>query len=289
MKTKTSRTLWVIAFLLPACIIFGLVYIIPLITTIVSSFTRWNGFEPMEFIGFSNYVEIFKDSGFHSAFTNTLKWGLWSVFVHVPFGVSVALILARRPKGWRFVRASFMVPNIISRSALAILFLFIYKPQSGVINSLIRAIGFKEFSVNWLWNSSTAFVSVTNMWVWFAAVITLITMAELTAISPSVYDAAKIDGASDFQIDIYINLPLLRRIIGTSVIITVTALFKMFDLIYLTTNGGPGTKTTNIAVLMVRNITTLNRNGYANAMGIILLIMGLLVVLLTSRIFRMEK
>lgn len=280
---------WVAVFLLPAITIFGLIYMAPLVTAFVSSFSRWNGFSAMKFHGFYNYIEIFKDPDFHNALLNTLKWALFAALVHVPFGVLVALILARRPKGWRFVRASFMVPNIISRAALAILFLFIFKPQAGILNSLIRAVGFKDFSMNWLFNPQTAFLSVTNIWLWYAAVITLITMAELTAISPSIYESAIIDGATNFQIDRYINLPMLRRIIGTGVIIAVISVFKMFDVIYMTTNGGPGNKTVNIAVMMVRSIVHTNRYGYANALGIVLLIMGVGVMLISTRLFRMGK
>ncbi len=289
MKIKTTKTIWVAIFLFPALTIFGLFYAAPLITAIISSFSRWNGFGPMKFNGLVNYIDIFTDPDFHNALLNTLKWALWAAFVHVPFGVLVALILARRPKGWRFVRASFMVPNIISRAALAILFIFVFKPQAGILNSVIRAIGFQDFSINWLYNPNTAFLSVTNIWLWYAAVITLITMAELTAIPPSIHESALIDGASNFQIDWYINIPMLRRIIGTGVIIAVTSVFKMFDVIYMTTNGGPGNKTVNIAVMMVRSIVHTNRYGYANALGIILLIMGMGVMLLSTKVFKMSK
>lgn len=289
LKNSTKKSLWVLAFLLPTIIIFMLLYFTPLMTAIISSFTKWNGFEPMKFVGLKNYISIFKDEKFYAALINTLKWALCAAFVHVPFGVLVALILARKPRGWKFVRASFMVPNIISRAALALLFMFIYKPEAGILNAIIQKIGFKDFNVNWLYNPQTAFFSVTNIWLWYAAIITLITMAELMSINPQVYEAAKIDGASNFQIDIYINIPLIKRIIGTGIIIAVTSVFKMFDVIYMTTNGGPGNKTTNIAVMMVNSIVHTNRYGYSNALGIILLIMGMGVMILSTRAFKMDK
>jgi raffinose/stachyose/melibiose transport system permease protein len=102
------------------------------------------------------------------------------------------------------------------------------------------------------------------------------------------YEAAKIDGANEFQIDIFINLPLLKNAIGTGIIIAVTAVFKMFDIIFMTTNGGPGTTTINLAVMSVNAIVTLNKYGYANAIGIFLLIMGASVMALTTRSFRMN-
>ena len=289
MRYDKYRFIWSILFLLPAIIIFSLLYIWPLVLAIVSSFTQWNGFEPMKFVGLGNYVEIFKDKDFHAALVNTLKWAGYAAFVHVPFGVLVALVFARKRPGWRFVRACFMIPNIISEAALAILFLFVFKPEVGILNSIIHLLGFKNFSINWLYDPRTAFFSVTNIWLWYAAVITLITMSELMSISPSIYEAAKIDGASDIQIDLYINIPLLHRIIGTGVVIAVTAVFKKFEIIYMTTNGGPGNTTLNIPVMMVNEIVHTNRDGYANALGIILLIMGMSVMFLSNRLFKMSE
>jgi raffinose/stachyose/melibiose transport system permease protein len=243
----------------------------------------------MKFIGLQNYITMFQDEDFLNALLNTLKWALFAAFVHVPFGVLVALIIARRRPGWRFTRAAFMIPNIISRASLSILFLFVFKPEVGILNSLIQMLGFKDFSINWLYDPRTAFLSITNIWLWYAAVITLITLAELSSISPSLYEAARIDGASDLQIDWHINLPLLHRIIGTGVVIAVTAVFKEFEVVYMTTKGGPGNLTMNIAVMMVSKIVYTNQYGYANALGIFLLIMGVAVMLLSSNVFKMGR
>lgn len=286
---KKKKSLWIVIFLLPTVVMFGLIYLGPLITVIVSSFTKWNGFEPMRFVGLKNYKELLQDEAVHTAFINTLKWGVWAAFVHVPFGVIVALILAKKPFGWKFTRSVFMIPNVISQTALAILFLFIYKPEVGILNEIIQKLGFKDFSVNWLYNPKTAFVSVTFIWLFYAAVITLITMSELFGIPKSLYEAARIDGATSFQIDLYINLPLLRNIIGTGVIIAVTSVFKMFDVIYLTTNGGPGNKTINLAVMMVNSIFNTMRYGYANTLAVMLLLIGIVVMVLIQKIFRMHS
>ena len=289
LKNSTKTTLWVIAFLVPTIAIFMLMYATPMVTAIVSSFTKWNGFEPMKFVGLKNYISIFSDEKFYAALVNTLKWAFCAAFIHVPFGVLVALILARKPRGWKFVRATFMVPNIISQAALALLFMFVFKPDSGILNAIIQKMGFSDFSINWLYDPRTAFFSVTNIWLWYAAVITLITMAELMSVNPQIYEAAKIDGANNLQIDLFINIPLIKRIIGTGVVIAVTSVFKMFDVIYMTTNGGPGTKTTNIAVMMVNSIVNTNRYGYANALGIILLILGMGVMIVSTKAFKMDK
>lgn len=286
---RRNKKLWIFIFLFPAVLMFCLVYIGPLITVIISSFTKWNGYEPMEFIGLDNYKEMLKDEAFRAAFINTIKWSLWAAFVHVPFGVLVALILAKKPRGWRFTRAVFMIPNIISQTALAMLFIFVYKPDVGILNALIKLLGFKDFSINWLYDPNTAFVSVTFIWLLYAAVITLITMSELLSVPESLYESARIDGATNWQIDLYINLPLLRKIIGTGVIVAVTAVFKKFDVIFLTTNGGPGNTTMNIAVMMVNSIFNTSRYGYANALAAVLLIMGMSFILISTKVFKLGQ
>ena len=285
---KSQNRLMIALFLTPALGMFALLYLWPLGLSVVSSFCRWNGFEPMRFIGLNNYIELFGDQQFKSALWNSVRWALCAAFIHVPFGVLVALFLSRRFPLWRFVRSSFMLPNVISGSAMALLFMFIFKPDAGVLNSIIRIFAGPDFSVNWLFDSRTAFASLTQIWLWYAAVITLITLSQLLSIPPELYEAAKIDGANEFQIDLWINVPLLKNAIGTGVIIAVTSVFKMFDIIFMTTNGGPGTTTINLAVMSVNAIITLNKYGYANAIGIFLLIIGASIMALTTRSFRMH-
>lgn len=295
--TKTRRKnvnphkqgLIIFLFLLPALVMFTLVYLWPLLFSIVSSFCKWNGFETMQFIGFSNYIELFQDEDFLAALSNTLIWALCAAFIHVPWGVLVALVLSKKLWGWKFVRSSFMFPNIISQSGMALLFLFIFKPDAGILNSIIRIFAGDDFSINWLYDKRTALFSLTQMWLWFAAVITLITLAELLSISPELYEAAKIDGANVWQIDFYINLPLLRNIIGTGMIVAITSVFKMFDIIYMTTNGGPGNATINLAVMSVNAIVVQNRYGYANAIGIMMLLMGVVVMLVIQKVLKTDQ
>jgi raffinose/stachyose/melibiose transport system permease protein len=286
---KSQNRLMIAFFLMPALGMFALLYLWPLGLSMVSSFCRWNGFEPMRFIGLNNYIELFHDPQFLGALWNSVKWALCAIFIHVPFGVLAALMLSRKFPGWRFVRSSFMLPNVISGSAMALLFMFIFKPDAGVLNSIIRIFKGPDFDINWLFDPKYAFISLTQIWLWYAAVITLITLSQLLSIPPELYEAAKIDGANEFQIDLLINIPLLKNAIGTGIIIAVTSVFKMFDIIFMTTNGGPGTKTINLAVMSVNAIITLNKYGYANAIGIFLLLIGGSVMALTTRSFRMHE
>lgn len=182
-----------------------------------------------------------------------------------------------------------MLPNIISRSALALMFVFIYKPDVGILNMLLKNVGLERFTRNWLVDSNTALLSVTNIWLWYAAVITLIVLAELSSISSEIEEAARIDGATARQVDWYIHLPLLRRAVGTGAIVAVTSVFKEFESIYMTTNGGPGDSSMTISVMMVNKIIQSNQYGYANTLGILLLVLGIIVMLFCNKLFRMDS
>ena len=286
---KQKNKVWIVIFLAPTLLMFVLVYLGPMVLALVSSFTKWDGMQSMRFIGLENYIQIFHDSVFHASLWHTLLWALLAVAVHVPFGVLVALVLKRKRRGWRFTRSVFMLPNIISRSALALMFVLIYKTDVGILNMLLKSIGLERFTRNWLVDSQTAFLSVTNIWLWYAAVVTLIVLAELSSISSEIEDAARIDGATARQVDFYIYLPLLRRAIGTGAIVAVTSVFKEFESIYMTTNGGPGDSSMTISVMMVNKIIQSNQYGYANTLGILLLVLGILVMLLCNKLFRMDS
>lgn len=286
---KKVKRIWIFLFLLPTILLFLLVYLGPMVLTAVTSFTKWNGMTPMKFIGLRNYVRIFQDSVFHDALKHTLIWAVLAVVIHVPFGVLVALVLKRKQKGWRFVRAAFMVPNVISRAAISLMFVFIYKVDVGVVNTILKAVGLEKFCTNWLADPNTAFACVTNIWLWYAALITLITLSEIFSISSEIEESAKVDGASPLQIDFYIYLPLLKRIIGTGIIIAITAVFKEFESIYMTTNGGPGSSTMTISVMMLDKIIQSNQYGYANALGMLLLLMGVAAMAICNGIFSMSE
>lgn len=288
-KNSMTTKLWILVFLIPTAAVFSVLFAVPLITTFISSFTKWNGMEPMQFVGISNYINIFQSEDFRAALMNTIIWALAAALIHVPFGVLVALVLNRRRRGWKFVRSSFMIPNMISKTALALMFTFVFKPDIGILNSFLKLIGLERFTHNWLQESSTALFSITNIWLWYAALITLITFAELTNISPELAESARIDGATELQIDFKIYLPLLKRIIGTGVVIAVVGVFKEFETIFITTNGGPGNATMNLAMLMYNRIMNASQYGYANALGILLLLLSVGVMVSCNKIFAMDK
>lgn len=281
--------IWIYLFILPTFLVFLTFFLVPIVTVFVTGFTEWNGFNAPHFIGFANYKKVFMDDNtFLVSLRNLLLWSLIAAFVHVPFGAWVAFILFKQPFGWRFVRGVFMIPNVIALSAWAIIYRFIFNDQIGVLNSFIRGIGFSDFHANWFFDKSYGFHAVSLTWVFYAVIVTLLVLTDLMAIPKELHEAARIDGASERQIHFLINLPLVRGALGTSVILSVIARITMFESIFLTTKGGPGNSTYNISLMLYDGIINY-KDGYANAVATIMILLGVGVLILTTKIFKLNR
>jgi raffinose/stachyose/melibiose transport system permease protein len=276
-------------FLLPTLALFALIYLVPIAVVITTSFTEWNGFGELAFVGLDNYRALLEDRTFRLAIRNSLLWGLIAALIHVPLGVLIALLLYRRPLGWRFVRSVSLLPNLVPPPALALMYIFLFNPGIGLINELVRRLGFPDFMVHWFFEPETAFVAVTSVWVFYAGVIVLLTLAELSRIPPELREAALLDGATEAQVERQIYVPLLKNIIGVGIIIAVTDVFKMFDYVYLTTDGGPNDQTMSLGLMIFNQATARYEYGYSNAVGMVLLAMGLATFYGVTRLFRMNE
>jgi raffinose/stachyose/melibiose transport system permease protein len=266
------------------------IYAIPLVTVFITSLTNYRLINPKtEFVGFSNYVRLFSDAAFRQAIVNTFIWIVLQCTAHVWLGVFVALLLYKKPRGWKLIRTAYMIPNIISNAAIAIIFLNIFNPRFGIINSLLRMIGLESLTHNWLMDMNTAFPSVTTTWFIFAGYTTTIILAHAISIDNVIIEAAHVDGASNFQVDTLIMLPLLKKIIGTTAIMAATYMLQMFDLIYITTTGGPGRSTTNLPLYLYSVYKTENNYAYANTIGVCIIIIGIAVMALLNKLFKVNE
>lgn len=287
MKIKKA---WIPVFLLPACILFLVIYAVPLGMVFTTSLFDYRlASQGMTFIGFENYARLFSDPAFGTAMRNTLVWILIQCLLHVSLGVIVALLLYKKPRGWKVVRTAYMVPNIISNAAMGMIFLNIFNPTFGVVNSILKAVGLEHLSRNWLMDSATAFPSVTLIWTLFAGYTTTLVLAEALSIDDSILEAARVDGATPFQTDMFVVLPLLKKIIGTTMVMGATYMLQMFDLIYITTNGGPGKVTTNLPLLLYGVYKGENNYGYANAIGVIIVVVGIVAMTAINKALKVNE
>jgi raffinose/stachyose/melibiose transport system permease protein len=280
MRIKKTTLL---VFLLPSLIIFSLIYAIPIGSVFVTSFFDYS-INRFSFVGFENYAQFFGDGiraqHFGKAVLNTLIWIFLQGTVHIALGVSVALMLNRRPRGWKVVRTAYMLSNIIATAALGLIYLNVFNAQRGVVNGII-GIFTPGFSVNWF--IEYPFFTVTATWLFFAGLITILALGEMMSISPEIYDAAKVDGARGLQIDFYIVIPMIRMTIGTCVILAVTSMLREVDLLFMTTNGGPGVETISLPLLIYKTAMLEHNYGIANAYGAFTIVLGIVLVVVINK------
>lgn len=280
----------IVLFLAPTIILFIFVFAIPFFTVIITSFFNYRIGSPFVFTAFQNYLEAFKDPNFHKSFVNTMIWMFLQSTVHVGLGLILAIILSTKIFMWKVFRVIVMIPNVISMAVLGVIFLNIFNPQIGLVNGVIRVVtGNPEFTHNWYFNTATSFLTVTSTWLFYVGLITLLCLAGIMSVPKDIYEAATIDGASFFKKTVRITIPLIRNVIGTCVLISATSMLKEFELIYLTTKGGPGNITMNMPLLLYKKALIDNNFGYANVVGTILIIIGVIAILFINKTFSIGK
>ena len=289
MNTKNKK-IWIFLFTIPCMILFALVYAAPIITVFYTSLCDYTAFNSPAFQGIKNFITIFSDSDFICSIRNTLLWVVLQSTIHVGVGLAMALVLRRKPKGWKFARTAYMIPNIIPTAATGVMFTLLLNPMFGIVKPIMDFLGIDYAMVpNLFGNSRYAFWTVTATWILYSGFNTIIFLAEMGAVSKEIYEAAAIDGATPWQADRYITLPLMRNVCGTCVTLARVAMVSQFDIIYMTTKGGPGTSTLNLPIYLYKAATLENNYGKANAVGVVQIIIGITLVILIKGLFREKK
>ena len=285
MKLERSDRGPLIAFILPAIVMMVVFFVIPVLYVVVISLFKWNGISAPTFRAFKNFALLFNDKAFSRSVMNNVIWALVAGFIQVPLAMVMAIILSRKPKGWKFFRTVYFFPQVISGIALATLWRAIYRADSGLLNGLLNAIGRGDLAKDWLGTASTALPAVLIYWVFYVGYYMVIMMADITTIDTSYYEAATIDGATDFQQAIYITIPLIKK---TSLLTCVTLAsvmgLRQFEQVYMLTNGGPSNRTSTIVLYMYKKMQDANY-GMAGASAVILIIVGVIFIVCIRKLF----
>jgi raffinose/stachyose/melibiose transport system permease protein len=242
------------------------------------------------FSGLDNFKSLFvNNSDFRDAIVNTFAWVLLQITVNVGLGTLVALILYRKPWGWKIVRATYMIPNIIPTAAIGFMFFLLYNPDAGILKTIWGLFGNANNAPNIFGDSSYSFMGLTSTWLFYAAFFTVIIMAEIGAIPEQIFESAKLDGANAFQIDFHITLPMLRNAMATCVILATTGMISQFDIIYMTTKGGPGSSTLNLPVYLFKTANLEMNYGLSNAIGMVQVVIGMALVFLIGKVMKLGQ
>ena len=277
MKTTKGDKLGIFLFLIPPLALFILFFIYPVGYVFVTSFFKWDGISDAVFVAFKNYSALCKDPIFRSSVVNNVIWALTAGLIQVPLALFVALILSKKPRGWKIFRTVYFMPQVISGIALATLWSTMYNSQYGLVNALLGLVGLEHLQRNWLGTTQTAFPALLIYWVFYIGYYMVIILAEITSISEEYYEAASIDGANKIQQDLYVTLPLVRNSVITSITLAMVFGLRQFEQVYLLTNGGPANKTSVMVLYLYKEMQN-NNFGYANATGVMLIIVGTIVI-----------
>lgn len=286
--TRRRGFIFALSASIPAMILYFLFYLIPLVATFVTSFFKWDKIKIGGFIWFQNYINLFTDKVFYISLKNIISWILVAAFIHIPFALMIALILSTRLRGWKVLRTVFFIPQVISGVAWAIIFVSVFNPSYGLLNGLLKGLGLENQMRNWLFDPTWAWPSIICTWVFFIGMFTMIMLAEIISIPNDVFESAEIDGASKMQQAFYLKIPLIRQIIGTCLILTVSGGIKYFDGLYIMTNGAPDFRTETLSLYLYQQFSYVHF-AYANSIGIALLLLGIIMILTIMRSFRMKE
>ncbi len=269
-------------FLLPALIIFTAFVIYPILGSLYYSLTDWDGLAPnLHFVGLANFQQLLGDPTVLTDLKNTLVFAAGVMVLQNGLALLFAIILDGLLRRLSFLRVLFLIPAMLSALAIGYIWSYIYTPEFGFLNTFLGKIGLSSWQQDWLGNAHLTLTSLifTNSWE-FMGFGMVIFLAGLQAVPPELYEAANIDGTSGWQRFRHITFPLIAPSVTINIILTMIGSLKVFDLIFVMTNGGPGDASESLALRLYKEAFTLNHFGYGTAVGIVMsvLILGLSVL-----------
>lgn len=275
-KWHSWATPWILIF--PTLV--GLIFfrLIPIVSSLILSFTKWNLIKNPVFIQLDNYKELFADEEFWLIFTNTLKLTVGYVIGSMIFGLLLALLVNNKIKGMNFFRAAIYLPVITSSVAVGVVWLRILGPKYGIVDYLLKKIGIT--APYWLQDPKLALYTLTFVQVWkMAGYYMILFLAGLQSISKEVIEASVVDGASSTQRLFRVTIPMLAPTSFFVLTVAIMDAFKNFELIHAMTKGGPQNATNTLVYSVYVNAFSYFRVGFAEAIAWVLLaIVGALTI-----------
>jgi len=285
---KKKRNLTPYLYIIPGLVmVLGLVYI-PVIVNLVYSFFHLSSYSSsMRFVGLDNYRRLFTNDTFPIMIRNNLYYCVISLIVQVGFGTFLALLLESKLAGERFktiCRNIYFIPSLVSLTAVGLMFNFIYNPQLGMLNTLLKNIGLADMQQTWLGDKNLAIFCIIAMSQWqFTGYITLLMVVAFQNVPNDYVEAAIIDGAGPVRRALSIILPLAKEQLLVCTIITVIGAFKLFTEVYSTTVGGPGNASQVLGLFLYQNAFLHDDMGMAAATGVLIFI-----ITVTASIFQLK-
>jgi raffinose/stachyose/melibiose transport system permease protein len=275
-------------YLAPAFLVFAGFVLAPLLHAAWLSLFQWDGLTPGTWVGLHNYGDVVSDPALRRAFGHALILIVFYAVLPVMIGLVLAGLVARiHVPGLPVFRTILFLPQVVALVVVAVMWRMIYDPDQGALNSILRSLGLGGLAKSWLGDFSTALpaVGLIGTWVWYGLAMVLLT-AGAQKIPQSLFDAARVDGAGAVREFFAVTLPALRGEIAVALTLSVIAALRNFDLVYITTKGGPGTSTSVPAYQVYERAFITGKVGSASAVGLTL---AALIFLLSAVINRVAE
>ncbi len=286
-SARRAETLTAWALVLPALIGFVAFYALPTWRAITISLTDWNLLKPAQFVGLDNYAQMLQDG----KFWNGMKLSAWYVLLNIPAQIAMGLFLAvamDRLTRSLFVKSIVLLPYLLSNVLVALIWLWLLDPVMGGVNHVIDALGGQRQPFFSGVDQAMLTVAAVNIWR-HMGLVAMLFLAGLQNIPRNLYEAAALEGASEWDMFRHITLPLLRPVMVFVLVTSVTGSFQIFDTIAITTNGGPLDSTRVIVHYIVQNAFSFYKMGYASAMSMTLCLVMVAYTFVQMRVMRAHE
>ncbi|MEU8116512.1 sugar ABC transporter permease [Micromonospora sp. NPDC048947] len=286
---RAAGTGWL--YVLPALVMYAVFVLRPLVLTLQYSLYDWNGIGVARWVGLDNYLTVFTDSDLLKIIGNAIVLIVFFSFIPVALGLLVASMVRRITTGafGTVVRTILFLPQVIPLVAAGIAWSWLLS-SNGLVNQALRAVGLGGVARAWLGDFDTALpaVGVIGAWV-LLGLCTILLVTGMSKIDPALYEAARLDGAGPVREFLAVTLPSLRQEIGVCLTVTIIAALASFDIVYISTSGGPGLQTTVPGLEIYRLAFSQRQVGLASALAVVLMLLVLACVLPIQRLSRGEK
>lgn len=281
-STRKNR-LTAYLFLLPNFLGFLVFTLLPVIIAFGLSFYKWDSANPAVFVGLKNFLKLFRDETFQISLLNTIYFTAVTVPLTIVLALFLAVILNQKIKGIKFFRTMYFFPYITSMVAVAVVWLMLLQPTMGPVNGFLRWIGIKN-PPGWTASTSWAMFAVILVSIWRqVGYYMVIYLAGLQNIPEYLYEAATIDGAGGWQKFRYVTLPMLTPATFLNTLLLVIGSFKIFDQVYIMTDGGPGRATNTLVYCIYNQAFWFFNFGYASTIAVVLFLIVLVFTLIQFR------
>ncbi|MCL4875857.1 MAG: sugar ABC transporter permease [Anaerolineae bacterium] len=292
LSLEMNETLLALVLIVPSLVVTLLLIFYPLVNTFQLSFYKSSLRHPerQRYIGLENYTDHLSDDDFWDSIERTAYFTFVSVGAELVLGIAVAMLLAQQLKGWRLVRLAVIIPWAVPTIVNGAIWRWIYNADYGALNGLLSELGLIDSYIPWLTSPKRAMnlVILADVWHSFPFVV-LIVSAALSTLPRELYDAAAVDGANAFQRFFRITLPLLRPAILVVLVIRTVEAFRVFDIIYIITRGGPVNGTMVISYLTYQETFSSLRIGSGSALSFIVSAFILILSLIYIRLLYTEN